>query len=134
MKILRYALALSVLFAVFSARPGLASAATYKDPLALVQSYFFALKTGDTAALSSMIKGKLKESRGQVLHGRPGYGRFLRDYYKDARLEAVDIEYLGPDEAKGTLSVLQGMERVKFRLLLGYSEEDGWQIIEELLQ
>ncbi|MEJ5364727.1 MAG: hypothetical protein WHS86_06490 [Desulfosoma sp.] len=135
MKTLRFALLVAMLSGIFSsAQPGTASAAMYRDPLALVQGYFFALKTGNTLALSSMIKGKLKESRHQVLHDRPGYARFLRDYYKAAELQDVDIEYMSPNEAKCTLHVRQGMDTVRFQLLLEYSEQDGWKIVDELLE
>lgn len=135
MRPLRFALVLAMLFGIFSsAQPGTASAATYRDPLALVHGYFSALKTGNTVALSSMISGQFKESRHQLLHDRPGYARFLRDYYKTAELQDVDIEYVSPGEARCTLHVRQGMDTVRFQLLLDYSEENGWKIVEELLE
>jgi len=54
--------------------------------LAAAQSYFDALRSGDTAALLALFAGT-ERSRYQALLSDPTYSQFLSDRYRNARFE-----------------------------------------------
>ena len=61
------------------------------DPaaLAVAESYFSALQSGDRQALLSLFGGR-ERSRSEAQLSDPAYTQFLRDRYVNARLEVTD--------------------------------------------
>lgn len=56
---------------------------------------FNALKAGNTRALAELFDGEILEKNRALLEQNKGYPKFLRDYYRDATFEVIEVL---PDE------------------------------------
>jgi len=62
-----------------------------EEPLATVNNYLEALKSGQTEVLIATLGGKLYDNRIGLLKKNKGYPEFLKNYYRDAEFTVLKI-------------------------------------------
>ncbi len=70
---------------------------------AIMDQYFLALTSGDTASLKTLLGGRLLEKRKKLL-GNPAYSGHLKKTYQDANFKILNYKSNTPDSV--TVEVL----------------------------
>ena len=98
--------------------------------------FFDGLRSGDVAAIESLIGGKLLEETTVLLRNNQAYGDFLRDYYQGATFEVAQIHQVA-DGAVVDVSVIfesGARQQVSFLLVKGKMDaanSDSWKLVEQ---
>jgi len=69
----------------------------------IMDQYFLALTSGDTASLETLLGGRLLEKRKKLL-GNPAYSGYLKKTYQDANFKILNYKSNRPDSV--TVEVL----------------------------
>lgn len=96
------------------------------DPAAaaVAQSYFDALRAGDTRALMSLFGGE-ERSRSEAQLSDPGYSQFLLERYRNARFEMTDGGVKNGISYVDVTIWINDTESFRERLVLGPSGDPG---------
>jgi len=96
------------------------------DPaaLAVAQSYFDALKSGDRQTLLTLLAGN-ERTRSEVQLNDPTYSQFLADRYRNARLEVAGGGVRGGVSYVDITIWINDTESVRERLILKPSSQSG---------
>jgi len=107
-----------------------------EEPLATVNNYLEALKSGQTEVLIATLGGKLYDNRIGLLKKNKGYPEFLKNYYRDAEFTVLKIrpfdKNLHPRKKLVDIEVrfnTGGMSTLT--LVVEQNESDAWKIVDE---